>query len=84
MRGASPQESAQRQGPSVLEAAHWYDSVATEQNLSVLSAPQLAALQTSHLRILQLLQRASTTRLRELKLAARRPRSGSAGGGAEG
>ena len=54
MRGASPQESAQRQGgPSVLEAAHWYDSVATEQNLSVLSAPQLAALQTSHLRILQ-------------------------------
>ena len=53
MRGAAPQESAQRQGPSVLEAAHWYDSVATEQNLSVLSAPQLAALQTSHLRILQ-------------------------------
>ena len=32
----------------------------------------------------QLLQRASTTRLRELKLAARRPRSGSAAGGAEG
>ena len=68
---------------SVLEAAHWYDAVATEHNLGVLSAPQLAALQTSHLRILQQLQRASTMRLRELKLAARRPKSGGAGGGAE-
>ena len=82
-RGASPPESAQRQQPSVLEAAHWYDAVATEHNLGVLSAPQLAALQTSHLRILQQLQRASTTRLRELKLAARRPKSGGMGGGAE-